>query len=120
MKPPAYPSRRCDPAPPCQRVSNHSARFPGLTALLAALQLSAPASASVIPCAGDCVGDEAVTVDELVTGVNIALGNVPVSTCAAMDVGGDGEVTVDEIIKAVDKALGGCLETIALSGLPAG
>ena len=59
-------------------------------------------------CAGDCDSGGAVTVDELVQCVNIALGNQPISACPACDTGGDGAVTVDELVKAVNAALGGC------------
>jgi len=60
------------------------------------------------PCAGDCNDDGTVTVDEILTMVNIALGNADVSTCLAGDVNGDGQVTVDEILTAVNNALDGC------------
>jgi len=60
------------------------------------------------PCAGDCNGNGAVTVDELVKGVNTALGSLPPSACAAADVNGDGVVTVNELVKAVNAALGSC------------
>jgi 6-phosphogluconolactonase (cycloisomerase 2 family) len=60
------------------------------------------------PCAGDCNRDTTVTVDELVTGVNIALGNLSITACTAFDPGGDDLVTVDELVKAVNIALGGC------------
>jgi hypothetical protein len=59
-------------------------------------------------CAGDCSNDGTVTVDELVTGVNIALGNQSIRACIAFDPGGDDLVTVDELVKAVNNALGGC------------
>ena len=73
--------------------------------LVAAFTLSA-----VPPvCVGDCDSGGAVTVDELITGVNIALGNSSVSTCDIGDVNHDGQITVDEIITAVSLALGGCL-----------
>lgn len=64
--------------------------------------------ASGTTCVGDCNGDGQVTVDEVVTGVNIALGVVPASACAAFDGNGDGTVTVDEILQAVNNALNGC------------
>ncbi|MBI3783986.1 MAG: hypothetical protein HY270_11355 [Deltaproteobacteria bacterium] len=54
---------------------------------------------------GDCNGDGQVTVDELVTGVNIALGSESLSHCPAFDADGDGAVTVDELILAVQSAL---------------
>jgi hypothetical protein len=59
-------------------------------------------------CAGDCGDDRQVTVDDLITGVNIALENLAVAVCTAFDRNGDGRVTVDELIGAVNSALDGC------------
>ena len=59
-------------------------------------------------CVGDCDGDGAVTVDELTTGVNIALEILPQSRCRAIDPDGSGITSVDEIIAAVERALNGC------------
>jgi DNA-binding beta-propeller fold protein YncE len=56
---------------------------------------------------GDCNGDGAVTVDELVVGVNIALENTPLVQCPAFDANADGAVTVDELILGVTVALAG-------------
>lgn len=76
------------------------------TALLAAVVLwSEPLAAQ---CAGDCDGSGVVTVDEVLAGVNIALGNAPLGTCPAFDANGDQRVTVDEILAAVANALNGC------------
>lgn len=61
-----------------------------------------------VPCAGDCAGDDQVTVDELVTMVNIALGNGEISDCETGDLNQDGQITVDEILTAVNNALNGC------------
>lgn len=61
-------------------------------------------------CVGDCNEDFFVTVDELVAGVNIALGNVPLDQCPPFDANGDGRVTVDELLKAVNSLLVGCAE----------
>jgi len=61
-----------------------------------------------VGCVGDCNGDGRVTIDEIITGVNIALGNVEVSTCESYDI--NGQVTVDEILMAVNEALNGCPE----------
>jgi hypothetical protein len=60
------------------------------------------------PCVGDCGTDGQVTVDEILTMVNIALGNAPVSDCEAGDANGDHQITVDEILAAVNYALSGC------------
>ena len=59
-------------------------------------------------CVGDCDAQGSVTVDELVTLVNVALGNTDVSECEAGDADLDGGVTVDEIVRAVNAALVGC------------
>jgi len=59
-------------------------------------------------CPGDCNGNGQVTVDELLIGVNIALGNMSMNDCGSFDGSGDGEVTVDELLAAVNMALDGC------------
>jgi YVTN family beta-propeller protein len=59
-------------------------------------------------CVGDCDGDFAVTVDEILMGVSIALGEDAVSACPQLDPDGKGQVTVDEVLTAVDNALNGC------------
>lgn len=58
-------------------------------------------------CVGDCNGDAAVTIDELLSMVNIALGSGS-SPCAAGDANADGEITIDEILMAVNAALTAC------------
>jgi curli biogenesis system outer membrane secretion channel CsgG len=55
---------------------------------------------------GDCNRNGAVVIDELIRGVNIALGNAPVSECAPFDRVADGQVTVDELVRGVRNALG--------------
>ncbi|HVN84639.1 MAG TPA: hypothetical protein VMW17_07330 [Candidatus Binatia bacterium] len=59
-------------------------------------------------CDGDCDGSGRVTVDEVVTAVNIALDSVSITDCMAADVNGDGQVSVDELVHAVNSALNGC------------
>ncbi len=59
-------------------------------------------------CVGDCADDGVVTVDEIITGVNIALGTMSLTECPPFDVSADGVVTVDELILAVNSALEGC------------
>jgi len=61
-----------------------------------------------VPCTGDCDGGTSVTVDELITMVNIALGNADANTCTAGDADNSGTITIDEIIMAVNMALNGC------------
>lgn len=59
-------------------------------------------------CVGDCNGDGVVTVGEILTMVDIALGNAGLSSCPGGDQNGDRQITVDEILTAVDHALNGC------------
>ena len=75
-----------------------------------AFQLTATtfARSAANACRGDCNDDGVVTVDELVTGVDIALGTLDVAACPAGDGDGDGTISVDELVSAVDRALNGC------------
>jgi len=59
-------------------------------------------------CAGDCNSDHTVVVNELILGVNIALGKRPAAACASFDRDGNGMVVVSELIAAVVNALAGC------------
>lgn len=66
------------------------------------------ATSGTSACVGDCSGDGQVTVDELITGTNIALGLTPLSACGVFDGNGDQAVTIDEILLAVNSGLNGC------------
>lgn len=65
---------------------------------------------SLVPaaCPGDCDGNQIVTVEELIRGVNIALGTRPATDCPDFDANGDGDVSIAELVGAVNAALGGC------------
>jgi CSLREA domain-containing protein len=65
-------------------------------------------TATPIPCIGDCDRDGQVTIAEIITMVNIALGSSPLTDCAVGDANHDGVITVDEILAAVDNSLKGC------------
>ncbi len=75
------------------------------TLFLAALVTAVAAQG---PCPGDCDLDDAVSVAELVTSVNIALGNTSLSRCEAADADDDGAVAIDELVGAVQSALTQC------------
>jgi sugar lactone lactonase YvrE len=83
----------------------HTACLLGLILVLAYVASTCPAGAQ---CVGDCNGDGQVSVGEIVTMVNIALGNVDISTCTAGDANHDDQITVNEILSAVIDALNGC------------
>jgi len=53
---------------------------------------------------GDCNGDGVVAINELVTAVNIALGNIPMSACPAVDADGNGVPGINELVQAVNNA----------------
>lgn len=59
-------------------------------------------------CVGDCSGDGRVSIDELIRGVNIALGTQPVAACPPFDADGNGAVDIAELVTAVNAALAGC------------
>lgn len=59
-------------------------------------------------CLGDCDDSGAVAVSELITGVNISLGNAVLAVCAAFDANHNGSVEVSELIGAVNSLLNGC------------
>ncbi len=76
--------------------------------LLLAGLVAMPASAAAQACVGDCNDNRAVSIDELVRSVNIALGSAPLTQCAISDANGDGAVAINELITAVNNALFGC------------
>lgn len=82
-------------------------RFLAVVAFGCAVTMSTPGRAWS-QCVGDCDGSNSVTVDEIVTMVNIALGTGSIDGCPAGDSDGSGTITVDEIITATNNALNGC------------
>jgi glucose/arabinose dehydrogenase len=59
-------------------------------------------------CTGDCDGGGTVTIDEIMRGVTIALGEASVFSCGAFDANGDERIAIDELIASVSAALDGC------------
>lgn len=67
-------------------------------------------SVSVRPvCIGDCAQDGQVTIDDLVKGVKVLLGLLPLEDCSTLDRNLDGKVTIDELVQAVKNALTACV-----------
>jgi hypothetical protein len=52
-------------------------------------------------CFGDCDGDGTVAINELIVGVNIALGLLAAGGCPNFDPDGDGMVSIADLIRAV-------------------
>ncbi len=71
------------------------------------LRLTALAD-GVLRCGGDCDSSGDVTVNEVITLVNVALGTGTLATCEAGDGNGDQQITINEIVIAVNNALTGC------------
>lgn len=59
-------------------------------------------------CVGDCNGDGMVGINELITGVNVALGSANVSACPSFDINNDGMVAINELITGVNNAQNDC------------
>jgi hypothetical protein len=59
-------------------------------------------------CIGDCNGDGAVSVNELVIGVGIALEQRPVGDCLAIDKDGNQAADITELVVGVNNALNDC------------
>ncbi|MBI1817940.1 MAG: S8 family serine peptidase [Deltaproteobacteria bacterium] len=74
-------------------------------------KLDVAAAVESVPgrCLVDCDHDGMTTVDELVTAVKIALGELPLARCLAADANHDEQVTVEELTGGVRAALGGCV-----------
>jgi putative iron-regulated protein len=60
-------------------------------------------------CAGDCDFSGGVSINELITGVNLALNAETDAVCIALDVDDDGKIAINELIAAVASAVGGCV-----------
>lgn len=84
------------------------AALPGILALLWS---AASPDLAAARCAGDCSEEGAVTVDEIVTMVSIAMGLASIEECPAGDLRGIGTIAIDDIIAAVRNAQNGCPAT---------
>jgi hypothetical protein len=90
----------------CRVASTPQLAFFLLAAAALWCSLLTPSAAQT--CCGDCDTNGQVMVDEVITAVNIALGNSGLNTCDPADDNGDGQVTIDEVLAAVSNALNGC------------
>jgi hypothetical protein len=70
--------------------------------------VAAPMARAQDVCVGDCNGDGMVAINELILGVNIALGSRPIADCPAFDCQGTGMVPINCLIQGVNNALEGC------------
>src|SRR5262249_25972670 len=80
--------------------------FPATTSEFGSELWALPVDARA-PCVGDCAARARVTIDDIVTMLDIALGGAAVANCEAGDRDDNGQVTIDEILTAVNTALRG-------------
>lgn len=66
-------------------------------------------------CPGDCNANGFVAINEVILGVDIALGSAEVEACPQVDRDCDEVAAVNEIIAAIDAALEGCAMTTGAS-----
>jgi hypothetical protein len=69
---------------------------------------SPTATGTSFACAGDCDEDKKVAINELIVGVNIALGSAGLNDCPSFDTSGNTKVDINELVKAVNNALNSC------------
>lgn len=77
---------------------------------LAGLMLAAVAypHEALAQCAGDCDGNARVTIAELRTAIDIALGQQATNACGAADIDRNARVTIEELVAAVTSAQLSC------------
>lgn len=76
--------------------------------VLALLLLQRFANSALAQCGGDCNGDGLVRLDDLRTGVGLALAIPDAGACASADGDNNRGLTVDELVQAVNHAVEGC------------
>lgn len=77
--------------------------------LVGLMLCTAPVQSASAQCTGDCNGDGEISIDDLVTVVNVSLGSMPMAVCANADTEpADGRVTIAEMVRSVRGALYGC------------
>lgn len=93
--------------PPVNGVDQRGYARPGTGHTQCSIGAYEADASSSEPCTADCGGTGSVTVDEIITLVDIALGTAQASACAH-GVPSGADVDVALIIQAVDHALNGC------------
>jgi hypothetical protein len=107
--PSAIPTASSTPSSTPTATASMTPTGPVATASASLTPTGPVATATSTPaCPGDCTGDGSVAVNELIVGVNIALGNAVTSACPPFDRNADGTVSISELIAAVGAALNGC------------
>lgn len=97
------------PEAPITRIEFSAGVIDNFSFVTAAVEPTATPTPRASPtCPGDCDGNGAVTVNELIRGVNIALGMLPLVDCPVLDSNADDMIAINDLIAAVNAALAGC------------
>jgi hypothetical protein len=80
-------------------------RISTIAALMLIGLCAASAAHAQATCVGDCMDDGAVSISDLVTGVNIALNTLPITACPSFACEGGTEVPVNCLVQGVNHAL---------------
>jgi hypothetical protein len=80
----------------------------GAAVIILAASLAVAPGIARAACGGDCNNDNVVTINELVLGIDINLGTMPLSACENADADGSGTVLVNDNVTGVNNALNGC------------
>ncbi len=79
-----------------------------LAGCLLAAVICASTTRAAAACVGDCNGNGVVAINELILGVNVALGSASTSACPVFDSNLDQEVRINELLGGVNNGLAGC------------
>lgn len=125
---PPYCAAQCEPCPTiragcyaeaCRQCIENPVCAPGETcvprnpASLGCCSCATPTPTASVSCVGDCNSDHHVSVNELITGVNIILGNAPEDACSALLCCDLCPSYVGCLVNAVNNALNGCTQPTA-------
>lgn len=90
-------------------IDSSALRIGLLVIILALVTAVPPAIANGGPaCVGDCDNSGAVSIDEVLKGIQIVSGDLPPGQCLSFECNATEAVTIDCMIRAVAAALGGC------------
>lgn len=75
---------------------------------VAALVFATPPAVLAHRCTGDCDASDTVSINELVIGVRIALGQLPLDVCPQFDADFDNRVSINELQVAINNYFSYC------------
>lgn len=97
------------PPSPTATATDTATPQPTATPTMTLTPTPRPTPKPILGCTGDCNDDLTISVDELVRGINIALGHSSLASCRGFDRDEDGSVDIEELVRAVTGAIAGCV-----------